>query len=49
MDDLRAVCGEGEARAKLMTADGVHFTPEGQTKLGKAVAEFLAKQLPAKP
>jgi lysophospholipase L1-like esterase len=42
------VCGEGDERGKLITADGVHFTPDGRTKLGTAVAEFVSKQLPKK-
>ena len=48
VDDLRAACGEGDARGKLMSDDGVHFTPEGRTRLGNAVAEFVAKHLPTK-
>ena len=48
VDDLRAVVGEGDARLKLMTDDGVHFTNEGKAKLGDAAAEFIAKHLPAK-
>jgi len=49
VDDLRAVCGEGADRAKVMSDDGVHFTPEGRTRLGQAVAEFVGKHLAAKP
>jgi lysophospholipase L1-like esterase len=49
VDDLRAVCGEGEHRGKLMTDDGVHFTPDGRTRLGNAVANFVSKQLPGMP
>lgn len=48
VDDLRAVCGEGEDRGKIMSNDGVHFTPEGRTRLGNAVADFVSKHLPAK-
>jgi len=48
VNDLRAVCGEGEEHGKLITADGVHFTPEGRAKLGDAVADFVAKHLPAR-
>ncbi|WP_254508493.1 SGNH/GDSL hydrolase family protein [Anatilimnocola floriformis] len=46
VDDVRAAV-EKDA-AKLITADGVHFTDEGRKKLGLAVAEFLEKQLAAK-
>lgn len=48
VNDLRAACGEGEDRGKLMSADGVHFTPDGRTRLGEAVAGFVSKHLPAK-
>lgn len=48
VNDLRAVVGEGDERGKLMTSDGVHFTPEGRTKLADAVAEFLRKQIATK-
>lgn len=48
VNDLRAACGEGEARGKLLSDDGVHFTTEGRTRLGNSVAEFVAGHLPAK-
>lgn len=48
VNDLRAACGEGEGRGKLMSADGVHFTTEGRTLLGETVAAFVSKHLPAK-
>jgi lysophospholipase L1-like esterase len=46
VDDVRAACGQKEELGKIMTGDGVHFTEEGRTLLGKAVAEFLSRQLP---
>jgi lysophospholipase L1-like esterase len=48
VNDLRAACGEGEDRGRLIGADGVHFTPEGRTRLGDAVAAFVSRHLPAK-
>jgi lysophospholipase L1-like esterase len=48
IDDLRAALGTGDELGKVMTADGVHFTDEGRTKLGNAVAEFILQQLPVK-
>lgn len=46
VNDLRAACGEGEERGKLIVADGVHFTPDGRTLLGNAVADFVSGHLP---
>lgn len=48
VNDLRAACGEGDDRGKLITADGVHFTPDGRTRLGDTVADFVSKHLPKK-
>ena len=46
VNDLRVACGEGAERGQLMSDDGVHFTAEGRTRLGQAVAEFIAHHLP---
>lgn len=46
VDDVRAAAGEGDDRARLMTADGVHFTAEGSRRLGETVADFVAQRLP---
>jgi lysophospholipase L1-like esterase len=46
INDLRAICGDADERAKLIVADGVHFTPAGNAKLAKAVAEVVEKNLP---
>lgn len=48
VDDLRAVCGEGDQRRQRFTNDGVHFTAAGRDLLGNAVAEFIESHLPAK-
>lgn len=48
VNDLRTVLPDAESRTKLITADGVHFTPAGQQKLAAAVAEFVEQHLPAK-
>lgn len=48
VDDLRAVCGEGDQRRQRFTNDGVHFTAAGRELLGDAVAEFIASHLLAK-
>lgn len=48
VDDLNALLADAETRNKLMSADGVHFTTEGREMLGKAVAEFIKKHLPAR-
>jgi lysophospholipase L1-like esterase len=47
VNDLHAVLPDAETRARLMTADGVHFVPEGSQLLGKSVAAVIAKHLPA--
>jgi lysophospholipase L1-like esterase len=47
VNDLHGAMGDADRRAKLITGDGVHFTPEGREVLGKAVAEFVKKHLPA--
>jgi lysophospholipase L1-like esterase len=47
VDDLHAVVGDAEMRAKLISGDGVHFTAEGREALGKAVATFIKKHLPS--
>jgi len=47
VDDLHAVLPDAKTRARLMTADGVHFVPEGSQLLGKAVAAMIAQHLPA--
>lgn len=49
VNDLRAACGERETLGTLMSDDGVHFTSEGRTQLGIAVADFVAKHVPSKP
>ena len=46
VNDLRAVCGDADERAKLIVLDGVHLTPEGNAKLAKAVAEIVEQNLP---
>jgi lysophospholipase L1-like esterase len=46
INDLRSVCGDAAEQARLIQADGVHFTPEGNAKLAKAVAEVVEKNLP---
>lgn len=46
INDLRSVCGDTQEQAKLIVPDGVHFTPEGNAKLAKAVAEVVEKNLP---
>lgn len=46
INDLRSVCGDAAEQAKLIVPDGVHFTPEGNAKLAKAVAEMVEKNLP---
>lgn len=48
VNDLRAVIGDADERAKLIVPDGVHFTPAGSEKLATAVAEVVEKQLPGK-
>lgn len=48
LDDLNAVIGDGDERAKLMSEDGVHFTAAGTKKLAAAVAEFVEIQLSEK-
>ncbi len=45
VNDVHAVCGDAEARAKLLIGDGVHFSGEGSLKLGTAVAEFIEAHL----
>lgn len=45
VDDLRTVLPDAET-AELITPDGVHFTVEGRKRLGKQVADFVAKHLP---
>ena len=44
VNDLYAVV-EKAGRDRLLTTDGVHFTEEGSTLLGKAVAESIRQQL----
>jgi len=46
INDLRSVCGDAKEQAQLIVPDGVHFTPEGNAKLAKAVAEVVEKNLP---
>jgi lysophospholipase L1-like esterase len=46
INDLRSVCGDAKEQAKLIVPDGVHFTPAGNAKLAKAVAEVVEKNLP---
>lgn len=46
VNDLRSVCGDADERAKLIQTDGVHFTPAGNAKLAKAVADLVEKNLP---
>lgn len=48
VNDLRAVCGDADERAKLIVPDGVHFTAAGSEKLAQAVAEMVEKQLAGK-
>ena len=48
VNDLRAVVGDADTRAKLMGSDGIHFQPEGREVLGNAVAAFLTRLLPAR-
>lgn len=48
INDLRAVCGDADERAKLIVPDGVHFTPAGSEKLATAVADIVEKELAAK-
>ena len=47
VDDLHALLPDSESRAKLMNADGVHFTGEGTKRLAKAVAAKILEHLPA--
>ena len=44
VDDLFATITEA-GRDNLLTTDGVHFSPEGSTLLGKAVANCIAQYL----
>lgn len=46
INDLRAVLGDENELAKLITADGVHMTAEANDRLGVAVAEFVSRHLP---
>jgi lysophospholipase L1-like esterase len=41
VNDLFAVAEQG-GRNALLQQDGVHFTPEGYARLGKAVAQFIS-------
>ncbi|AGA27586.1 SGNH/GDSL hydrolase family protein [Singulisphaera acidiphila] len=48
VDDLRtALPDDSVATAKIMTTDGVHFSPEGRERLGKQVAAFISQHLPS--
>ena len=47
VDDLHGLFADRDRRDKLISADGVHFTIEGREVLGKAVAGFIKKHLPA--
>jgi lysophospholipase L1-like esterase len=47
VNDLRKALGDAAEQAKLVSSDGVHFTPEGKEKLAAAVAEFVLAHLPA--
>lgn len=46
VDDLHGLV-VGDDLPKLMSDDGVHFTTQGREILGKAVAAFIKKHLPA--
>lgn len=48
VNDLRAVMLDAETREKLVSADGIHFTPQGREKLAAAVAEAIRQHLPSK-
>ena len=47
VNDLRSALGGPDDWSRLMRDDGVHFTPEGSEKLGRAVAKFVSQHLPA--
>lgn len=48
VNDLHGLFADPDRRQKLISGDGVHFTTEGREVLGKAVAGFIQKHLPAK-
>jgi lysophospholipase L1-like esterase len=47
VDDLHSLLTDADKRAQLISGDGVHYTAEGREMLGKAVAQFIKKHLPA--
>lgn len=47
VNDLNGVFADKETREKMMTNDGVHFSPAGSARLATAVSEFVTKHLPA--
>jgi lysophospholipase L1-like esterase len=46
VNDLRTALGDSTEHARLINADGVHFTSEGSEKLAAAVAAFVTEHLP---
>ena len=48
VNDLHGLFAESDRREKLISGDGVHFTTEGREVLGKTVAGFIQRHLPAK-
>lgn len=46
VNDVHDLLAEPDVRAKLMSADRVHFTSEGREVLGKAVGAIIKKHLP---
>ena len=46
VNDLRSVLGDADEQAQLIQPDGVHYTPAGNAKLGKAVADVVEKNRP---
>jgi lysophospholipase L1-like esterase len=45
VNDLRAALGDADEQRKLISADGVHFSPAGVNKLGAAVVTAINERL----
>lgn len=48
VNDLHGLSADADLRTQLISGDGVHFTTPGRERLGKAVAQFILKHLPAR-